>query len=791
MNNLRTSGITLNNYAKLDFLNEYYKIPRSPIRINKLTTNNKKSKIIFLEKSSPSHFPVYMKFVKKNGNQSKSPEKIVNSNKYLYFKKLNFQNAYKKNRNSSYSEINRNNNRMFNNLLDLNSSYYLQNENIINKLNNSLEIPKNGNSREKTINLRMISISPRNENSKRQINKKRNEIEVEENYNQNQNNNFENNFNKNSNKTDNKQRIRYLLSKNYQGKKFIKKKYLNKSPFSILSSLNRKNPKDLKKNLIIDINNNFNDNFDNNDSSRYYLIENIPQTLTNMSNTSIYKKYIPKINNKTILKKKQSRKNSPLIKIVSPDIEKSKYFKIVKGKEILSNRQDNNNIDNIFLYNKNYNNNELQINLNDLIFIEERLNGIIILLNNTYNIIDINILNESFEFFSFYFNSSLTNKFPLFFKIENRIIIKSAFNLNLLLILIIYHLSLNDSLLIKVVLFMRKIFEILKINLYLIIRKIEIYYGEEYSKKNEIYFTVFDYFLKNNNLYDLKEKEIIDIINKNCISMTEDIESILNYYQIINNKNYFDFRDIYLSISKIDEENIYDYFKTNFSNTNLQHDKSKTDIYINTDNSIEYNQDNQKLDSVILSYKKNKKIPPFIRLKTTKRYTLVLGLEDTIINVKTDNEGKIILCRPRPGLISFLNGIKPFYEIISFTKLSKEYSQTILKEIEGKKKLFDYNLYRDHCTLVGTTFIKDISRIGRDMKKIVMVDYLEDNLRFFVNNGILISPYNGKNDRNDSVLMELKKMLILFFRQGYDDIRNAIKNFKKEIYNKITLGNVV
>ena len=97
---------------------------------------------------------------------------------------------------------------------------------------------------------------------------------------------------------------------------------------------------------------------------------------------------------------------------------------------------------------------------------------------------------------------------------------------------------------------------------------------------------------------------------------------------------------------------------------------------------------------------------------------------------------------------------------------------------------------RDHCSLVGRKFIKDISRIGRDLKKIIMVDDLEDNLRLYANNGVLICPFNGKNDGDDKVLFELKKLLILFFRLGYEDIRSAIKNNKKEIYNTITLGNI-
>ena len=69
------------------------------------------------------------------------------------------------------------------------------------------------------------------------------------------------------------------------------------------------------------------------------------------------------------------------------------------------------------------------------------------------------------------------------------------------------------------------------------------------------------------------------------------------------------------------------------------------------------------------------------------------------------------------------------------------------------------------------------------------MDDLPENLKSHSENGILICPYN-REDEDDRVLYELKKLLILFFILGYEDLRTAIKNYKDEIYNKITLGKV-
>ena len=73
-----------------------------------------------------------------------------------------------------------------------------------------------------------------------------------------------------------------------------------------------------------------------------------------------------------------------------------------------------------------------------------------------------------------------------------------------------------------------------------------------------------------------------------------------------------------------------------------------------------------------------------------------------------------------------MNTLKPIYELISFTNESKEISDKYLNEIEGNKKFFDYNLYKEHNILIGRNLVKDISKIGRDMKRIIIVDKLYD-----------------------------------------------------------------
>ena len=109
-----------------------------------------------------------------------------------------------------------------------------------------------------------------------------------------------------------------------------------------------------------------------------------------------------------------------------------------------------------------------------------------------------------------------------------------------------------------------------------------------------------------------------------------------------------------------------------------------------------------------------------------------------------------------------------------------------MKQIEIKKKYFDYNLYREHLTFDGKQFIKDISKLGRDIKKVISVDKLSNNFKSNPENGILISSFFGESSENDNTLLELKNLFILIYKSKYEDLRIAIKNYSKEIKKNIS-----
>ena len=470
-----------------------------------------------------------------------------------------------------------------------------------------------------------------------------------------------------------------------------------------------------------------------------------------------------------------------------------------------------------------------EIKLDDLIIFDERLNDILVALNNNSNY-EIDASNECAEFFVFYFHSSLQKIFPIFFNVKNKIVIESANNLTLLAIIITYHLSLIKDILKEVINMVINIFSLLKINLYLNVKKIQMYYGDIFVEKNNFYFKTFNYYLRTQNLMNIKEDDIIFKIDHNCRLITNDLKKIIKIYQQINNFYYSDFIALFNNISVLSEKDLKDYFyarlygfiNNNNNNKNSSNPKKrkynitksgKSNNKYNKSNGIDSNYNDNNLDNddvisvkssksshyygkidkhnfkilkLLEEYEKNKIQAPFIREPSNKKYTIVLDLDETLINIEfKELESNKCILHFRPGLFSFLTDIKPFCELITFTSASKEYAQPIINEIELKNKYFDYNFFREHSVIYGNDFVKDISRIGRDMKKIIIVDNMKENFRLNLENGIKIAPFNG--DINDNILYELKNLIISFYQQGYEDLTLALHDYSNEIKTKISL----
>ena len=535
------------------------------------------------------------------------------------------------------------------------------------------------------------------------------------------------------------------------------------------------------------------------DLKTYYNNNYNNVNLNNIDNISVNS-----FNMNNMNRKEKMRLNKDNLSAISSD----DAYTLIKNYNYYNNININNNVG-------------INIKLDDLIICDEKLNDILIALNNNNKNYEMDASNECAEFYVFYFHSTLQNIFHKFYNEKKKIIIDSANNLTLLSIIITYHLSLNKDILKDVINIIINILKLLKINLYLNVKKIQIFFGNTFVEKNKFYFKTFNYYLNVQNLINLNEEEIIMKLDRNCRIITSELKKILKIYQQMNEPYHNDFVALFNNISIISETDFKDYFyarlynKINIRNKNrMKQNKStkkENDAYdfnyndmnsnlidncdvisVKSNKSSHYygkiDKQNYKILKLINDYEKSKIDPPFIKTPSKKKYTLVLDLDETLINVefKDMSNNKCIL-HLRPGLFWFLSKVKPFYELITFTSASKEYAQPIINEIELKNKYFDYTFFREHSVISGNDFVKDISRIGRDMKKIIIIDNMEQNFRLNKKNGIKIKTFYG--DQNDKVLYELSKILVLIVKQGYEDLTVALQQYANEIKVKITMEN--
>ena len=191
---------------------------------------------------------------------------------------------------------------------------------------------------------------------------------------------------------------------------------------------------------------------------------------------------------------------------------------------------------------------------------------------------------------------------------------------------------------------------------------------------------------------------------------------------------------------------------------------------------------------------------PYINEHPTKDYTLVLDLDETLIHfsINAQNEGHLFF---RPYLFHFLNAVSEYYELIIFTAGLKEYAKIVLDLIENRmgKKIFDYRLYREHTEPNDEgIFIKDLSKIGRNLQKIIIVDNTKENYELQNDNGIEIKSYYGFDSKkmdlmedniildSDKCLLELEKILIKIAEEKPKNLCLILKKYQKEILLKIT-----
>ena len=385
-----------------------------------------------------------------------------------------------------------------------------------------------------------------------------------------------------------------------------------------------------------------------------------------------------------------------------------------------------------------------------------------------------NIPNECFELLNSYQQSSLFNNFENYFKDKSsKSIIHTSIMYFIYNTIICYHFSLDYSFFNTCCQYLESVLEI-NYKSYLLLCEL-ISLKVHSNSKDNIWVDKLRKLIKDN----LKH---VELNNKDYIKNLNILLEIKFYSNQINKyiQLFLNIIDIENSLKK-DFENLFDNIN-NISEDKLLHFfKSKIIRVINQNASVA---GIESSSSKILLNENNIK-PPYLKLPSPKKFSLVLDLDETLISFKLnpdeENKGTI---RFRPYLDSFLQRVKQKYEIIVFTSGTKDYADPLEDAIEQERKYFDARLYRQHTIAYGKDIIKDISRIGRPLDKIIIVENMQQNYRLQKENGILIKSFYGE-DKYDTALASLGDILIKIADE-FTDVRKGILKYKNEILNKVS-----
>ena len=427
----------------------------------------------------------------------------------------------------------------------------------------------------------------------------------------------------------------------------------------------------------------------------------------------------------------------------------------------------------IFAFNS-LNNNSFQrnnyyssINIEDLLILEEKLSEIITTLNKTKI-----TYNECFEFWNYYYNCSLYCRLEkLFTNMYESNNVQLSINYLLMSIMICYDFSFDMNILNNAYSTLDELLKLNHQNLIIIFEHILTKISSD-SRDNIWVFKLHGIV---NSSKNSGHRDKYSTINECMMSPVEKIT--FNTGIIIQNirvllKNYKSVKiDHLTSIFKKLNEKTYEDINIFFRECILRVD----------------NMNGSVLASIFLKENTNFKTEPAPYLKTINRkpYSLILDLDETLVHFKVnpDNESEGVL-RVRPGIVEFLDSIDQYYELIIFTAATQEYADLLIDAVEENKIYFEHRLYRQHTVIIDNDFVKDLSRVGRPLDKIAIVDNMPQNFRLQKENGINIKAFWGE-EVYDTALIDLAPILINIAKEG-GDIRDGLAKYKDEIVKKVT-----
>uniref|UniRef100_A0A8R1TWD1 Mitochondrial import inner membrane translocase subunit TIM50 n=1 Tax=Onchocerca volvulus TaxID=6282 RepID=A0A8R1TWD1_ONCVO len=164
--------------------------------------------------------------------------------------------------------------------------------------------------------------------------------------------------------------------------------------------------------------------------------------------------------------------------------------------------------------------------------------------------------------------------------------------------------------------------------------------------------------------------------------------------------------------------------------------------------------------------------PPYWQPK----YTVVIELKNVLVapewSYKMGNRVK-----KRPAVDYLLDVIGyPNFEVVIYTTETALNANPIVEALDSKQKIM-YKLYRDCCKYMNGVYVKDLSKLNRDLSKVIYIDFDPESFRFNPENVLRLPKWDGTLD--DTALVDLAELLKTIHLSDVDDVRPTLQYYSQ------------
>jgi RNA polymerase II subunit A small phosphatase-like protein len=129
---------------------------------------------------------------------------------------------------------------------------------------------------------------------------------------------------------------------------------------------------------------------------------------------------------------------------------------------------------------------------------------------------------------------------------------------------------------------------------------------------------------------------------------------------------------------------------------------------------------------------------------------------DYVLPVEIEGRLHMVYVKKRPFVDEFLTAMARHYELVVFTASLAKYADPLL-DLLDTSNVFRSRLFREACTNHRGAFVKNLARLGRDLKSVIIIDNSPASYAFQPSNAIPVRSWF--DDDADTELRDLVPFL--------------------------------